>query len=274
MHMRRLRSAPQPVALGLLALATGLSIGVCAMPGDAMPGGARSVAQAQSQAQPQSSDTTLPALSVEQARAAANRILEAVKSGDANQRYSQFSDELKAVSSPSMIAATMRTQPKLRSWRLLSVRSGLRSTTVEASLITSKGQQDLFMVLNDQGKLTGYHIDLTDQAPSLVARNFVTALSQGQFITARSFLSLPMQREIPAEQLQLRWQELERQTGSFVRIRRAVEADTDSSSDQRLVLVNTEFNRLSDSLFVILNTNNEIIGVDFPHDPIAPKPVR
>jgi hypothetical protein len=270
MLMRRLRSATQTVPM--LALATGLSIGLGAIPGGAMFGGPGAAARAQSQVQPQTSGATRPALSVEQARAAANRILEAVKSGNANQRYSQFSDELKAVSSPSMVAATMRTQPKLRSWTLLSVRSGLRSTTVEASLITSKGQRDLFMVLNDEGKLTGYHVDLTDEAPSLVARNFVTALSQGQFITARSFLSLPMQKEIPAERLQLRWQELERQTGSFLRILKAVEAD--SSSDQRLVLVNTEFNRLSDSLFVILNANNEIIGVDFPSDPIAPKPVR
>ncbi|MCP9889855.1 DUF3887 domain-containing protein [Cyanobium sp. Aljojuca 7D2] len=267
MLMRRLRSAPQPVALGLLALATGLSIGLSSMPGTS-----GSAARAQTHSQPQSSNAPLPALSVEQARAAANRILEAVRSGDANLRYSQFSDELKAVSSPSMVATTMRTQPKLRRWTLLSVRSGLRSTTVEASLITSEGPQDLFMVLNDAGKLTGYHLDLTDEAASLVARNFVTALSQGHFITARSFLSLPMQAEIPAERLQLRWQELERQTGSFVRILKAVEAD--SSSDQRLVLVNTEFNRLSDSLFVILNSNNEIINVDFPNDPIAPKPVR
>jgi hypothetical protein len=267
MLMRRLRSATQPVAVGLLALATGLSIGLSAMPGT--PG---SAARAQVQAQPKDNSATLPALRVEQARAAANRILEAVKSGDANLRYSQFSDELKAVSSPSMVAATMRTQPKLLRWTLLSVRSGLRSTTVEASLITSKGQQDLFMVLDDAGKLSGYHRDLTDEAPSLVARDFVTALSQGHFITARSFLSLPMQREIPAERLQLRWQELQRQTGSFVRILKAVEAA--SSSDQRLVLVNTEFNRLSDSLFVILNSNNEIINVDFPNDPIAPKPVR
>ena len=267
MLMRRLRSATQPVALGLLALATGLGIGLSVMPGT--PG---SAARAQAQAQPRSSSASVPALSVEQARAAANRILEAVRSGDANLRYSQFSDELKAVSSPSMVAATMRTQPKLRRWTLLSVRSGLRSTTVEASLITSNGQQDLFMVLNDAGKLSGYHLDLTEEAPSLVARNFVTALSQGHFITARSFLSLPMQNEIPVKRLQLRWQELERETGAFVRILKAVEAD--SSSDQRLVLVNTEFNRLTDSLFVILNSNNEIINVDFPNDPIAPKPVR
>jgi hypothetical protein len=85
-------------------------------------------------------------------------------------------------------------------------------------------------------------------------------------------LSLPLQKEIGASALQARWQQLQRQTGEFVRIRRAVEAE--SNADQRLVLVNTEFNRLTDSLFVILNSNNEIIGVDFPSDPITPKPVR
>jgi len=273
--MRPLRSALLPAlrrgavrrgavqSLGLLALASGLSVGLGVAPG-AMGTGAW--------AQAPSSTASRPALSVEEARAAANRILEAVKNGDANLRYSQFSEELKAVSSPSMVATTMKTQPKLLNWTLLSVQSGLRTTTVEASISTSRGQQDLFLVLNPEGKLSGYHLDLTDEAPSLVARRFVTALSAGHFISARSYMSLPLQKEIGASALQARWQQLQRQTGSFVRIRRAVEAE--SNADQRLVLVNTEFNRLSDSLFVILNSNNEIIGVDFPSDPIAPKPVR
>ena len=56
-----------------------------------------------------------------------------------------------------------------------------------------------------------------------------------------------------------------------MRINKVVEAG--STSDQHLVLVNTEFNRLSDSLFVILDNNNQIIGVDFPSDPVSPKPV-
>jgi hypothetical protein len=37
--------------------------------------------------------------------------------------------------------------------------------------------------------------------------------------------------------------------------------------DQRLVLVQTEFNRLTDNLFVILDANNLITGIDFPIDP-------
>jgi hypothetical protein len=264
MPLRPLHSARKHAPrLGLVVLAMGLSLGQGAA--QAMPGSA-------ALAQALGSSEGRPALSVEQARAAANRILEAVQSGNANLRYSQFSDELKAVSSPSMVETTMRTQPKLLSWKLLSVQGGLRNTTVEASLTTSKGQQELFMVLNGEGKLTGYHVDLSDEAPSLVARKFVTALSQGHFISARSYLSLPMQKDIDPASLQARWQQLQRQTGAFVAIRKVVEAE--SSEDQKLVLVNTEFNRLSDSLFVILNSNNEIINVDFPSDPITPKPVR
>ncbi|MGA0997863.1 MAG: DUF3887 domain-containing protein, partial [Vulcanococcus sp.] len=64
------------------------------------------------------------ALSVDQARAAALRILKAVKDGDANARYAQFSAERQAITSPSMIAATKRTQPKVLGYTLLSVRSG------------------------------------------------------------------------------------------------------------------------------------------------------
>ncbi len=171
-----------------------------------------------------------------------------------------------------MVAESMRTQPKLLSWTLLSVQGGLRNTTVEASLTTSMGKRDLFIVLNPEGKLAGYHQDVTDEAPSVVAKRFVTALSSGHFISARSFLSLPLQKEISASSLQMRWQQLQRQTGEFVRIRKVVVAE--GGGDQRLVLVNSEFNRLSDSLFVILNANNDIIGVDFPNEPIAPKQVR
>ena len=263
MSLRHLRPAQQPqtlsrMALAMLSLATGLSITVASLPG--VPGGA---ALAQSGAEQ-------PALSVEAARAAADRILTAVKSLDANLRFSQFSEELKAVSSPSMVAETMRTQPKLLSWTLLSVQGGLR--TVEASLTTSMGKRDLFIVLNPEGKLAGYHLDVTDEAPSAVAKRFVTALSSGHFISARSFLSLPLQQEISSSSLQARWQQLQRQTGEFVRIRKVVVAE--GGGDQRLVLVNTDFNRLSDSLFVILNANSDIIGVDFPSDPIAPKQVR
>jgi hypothetical protein len=215
---------------------------------------------------------TASTLSVEQAREAADRILRAVQTRDPNLRYAQFSPELKAISSPAMVAHTMRTQPRLLSWTLLSVRGGLTTTTVEATLNTSDGARDLFMVLDNKGQLAGYHFDLTDAKASLVARDFVQALSSGHFITARSFLSLPLQEELTPATLQTKWQQLQRVTGNFQRVLRVVEAE--KKEETQLVLVNTEFNRVTDNLYVILNSNNEITGVDFPNDPAKPAPAK
>jgi cysteinyl-tRNA synthetase len=74
-----------------------------------------------------------------------------------------------------------------------------------------------------------------------------------------------MQKEVSAASLQAKWQRLQRSTGNFIQVKRLVEAA--ENPDQRLVLVQTEFNRLTDNLFVILDANNLITGVDFPIDP-------
>lgn len=257
------RLAVLPMAASLTSTGTALSLALLTTPG--VLAQTKPTPTITGVANTGATQPASPTLSVEEARAAAERILKAVQSGNAELRYSQFSDELKAVSSPAMVAATMRQQGKLLSWTLLSVRSGLRTTTVEVSARTTEGMRDLFLVLNTKGQLAGYHLDLTDEKPSLVASDFVKALSTGHFITARSFLSLPMQSELSAGALQAKWMDLQRYTGNFVGVRRVVEAE--DSAEGRLVLVYTDFNRLSDNLYVILNTNNEIIGVDFPQDP-------
>lgn len=221
------------------------------------------------QAQPSAAQTNSgSALSVEQARAAAIRILNAVKSGNAQARFAQFSPEMQAVTSPSMIAATMRTQPKVLSYELLSVRSGMSGSTVEAELTTKAGKRVVFMVLNSAGKIERYYIDRADDASSTVALQFVQAVSTGNFITAQSFLSPSVQQELTPAVLQRKWLGLQRATGTFVKVGRAVEAE--STPDTRLVLVNVQFNRLSDNLYVILNSDNQITGVDFPENPAGP----
>ena len=250
----------------VISLVCGLAFGL----GAGITGSAGGVAPVAAQQAPADS-TAGDGLSVEKARAAADRILRAIQTQDANLRYAQFSERLKAISSPAMVAQTMRNQPRLLSWTLLSVRGGLKTTTVEASLKTSAGTRDLFMVLNNKGELDGYHLDLTDAKATQVAADFVRALSGGHFITARSFLSLPLQEELSPAALQTKWQQLQRYTGNYVAVRKVVAAE--HNADSRLVLVNTEFNRITDTLFVVLNQNNEIVSVDFPQDPIRPQQV-
>ena len=203
--------------------------------------------------------------------AAADAIFSAIQQRDANKRFSQFSDELKQTSSPSMVQGTLQSWPELISWKITKVNSGLRSTSVSAELTTATGKQEVTLVLNAKGLLQAQLLNAAGQPSTKVAEGFVKAISQGQFITARSFLSLDFQNELPPGALQKRWQELQRVTGNFQQIRKVTEAD--HTSDSKLVLVETDFNRLSDSLFIILNNKNQIIGVDFPTD-VQPKTLR
>jgi hypothetical protein len=155
---------------------------------------------------------------------------------------------------------------------LLSVRSGVSSSIVEAEVNTKVGNRVVFLVLNPQGRIKGYYIDRADDPASEVARQFARALSTGNFITAQSYLSPEFQQEITPAVLQSRWQELQQLTGNFVRLGRAVEAER--TTDSQLVLVNVVFNRLSDNLFVVLNNFNQITGLDFPEVESLASPIR
>ena len=207
-----------------------------------------------------------------EARAAADRILDAVRRRDGNARYALFSEELQQTSSPGMVQTTLDGLPKLESWKINRVYTSLRgNSTVEATLNTAAGSRQVSLVINPQGQLVAQLFNAKDQPSTKVAEAFVKAVSQGQFITARSFLSLDLQKEIPPASLQSKWLDLQARVGTFKRIEGAKEAE--SSNNSKLVLVSISFTRLTDNLFLIVNNSNQIIGVDFPIDATV-KPVR
>ncbi|KEF43271.1 MAG: hypothetical protein ER33_00570 [Cyanobium sp. CACIAM 14] len=254
------RPHPRPALIGLTLLLSGLSL--------LAPRGA----WAQAAPAPMASGQPSAALSEAQARAAAERILRTIQKGDAQARFEQFAPALQRVSSPSMVASTMKTQPRLLRWTIRSIQPGYDSSTVEATLFTSAGPRDLLMVIDASGRIEGYHFNVTDQPAEKVVGDFMKALSGGQFISASSFLSPVVQEQISQAQLQQKWLNLQRITGNFVRVKHISRAE--STPEMKLVIVNTEFNRLTDNLFVTLDANNQIIGVDFPTDPAPPAPAR
>lgn len=204
--------------------------------------------------------------------AAAERILEALRNGDSDTRYRQFAPNLQRMTSPTLIRQRLATMPKVLRWTLGPVVPSQDSSTITARLITSAGPRELLMVINANGLLEGYHFDAADQPAETVARQFVERISQGRYISANSLLSPELQSEIPPAIMQKKWQRLQRLTGDFVAIKQVF--GSDSSSDQKLVLVKSEFRRITDTLFVILNGRNQIVGVDFPTEPNPPAPSR
>ena len=213
-----------------------------------------------------------PALSVAQASAAAEAILKAYQSQNAEAYFALFSDELKATSSPALVAKVLASRAKVLSWRITSIDVGLDTATVDALLQTAKGPVNVVLLIDDEGKLTAYQADLSARASTAVAGRFIAAVTQGKFVEARSFLSLSMQKEISPSGLQAKWLNLQRETGNYVRTRRIIESQR--TGDLRLVLVNLEFTRMADSLYVILDDRNQIVGLDFPNDPAVIKPAR
>ncbi len=244
------------VALALAALATGAPLGAA---------GALELAQTpQGAGAPAARPTSAAAVEL-RARQSAEQILKAMRDGNAKLRYAQFSPDLQRMTSPWLVEMNMRRQPKVRSWTITSVIPGMESSTVEATLQTSAGQRSLLMVIDENGLLAGYHFNVADQPAEKVVRDFMDAITNGRFVLASSFLSQELQEEISAAGLQRKWQHLQRRTGNFLKVRRI--ARSESTADMKLLLVNTQFTRTTDNLFVILDSRNQIVGVDFPTDP-------
>lgn len=254
-------SATPGWALPLLAGATALGLLAAPLPGSlASPAAAPAAAAAV--------DDNPNSLTEAEARAAAERIFTALQKRDAKARFALFAPQLQRVSSPSMVESHMKRQPPLLSWTITSVLPGVSGATVEANLTTARGTRQILIQLDGQGRLAGYHINAADQPAEQVVRRFVEAMTSGRFVLASSYLAPAMQEEIPPAEVQRKWQDLQRLTGNFVRVRRILPSE--STGDMKLVLVNTEFTRLTDSLYVILDNSNQIIGVDFPVEPAAP----
>ena len=212
----------------------------------------------------QSSRVARP-LSETAAKQAADQILEAVRQRDGQLRYSQFSTALQKTSSPSMVQGTLDQLPQLESWTIQSVRTGLSgNSSVEVLLESENGKREATLVINPKGRLVAQLFNVADKDSTKVARAFMDAVSDGQFISARSLLALDLQKEISPQALQNKWLGLQKTTGNFQKIEKVMEAEHGSNGS--LVLVTVRFNRMTDNIFVILNPAGQITGLDFPID--------
>ncbi|MCP9828797.1 MULTISPECIES: DUF3887 domain-containing protein [unclassified Synechococcus] len=204
-------------------------------------------------------------LSQADAKRAAENLLTAIGQRNSQAIYEQLAPELRQSTTVEKVNQRLQGQERILGSKVLEVVSGVDDSTVEAELTTPSGAKKIVLVVDERGRLLAWEWERSSTPIRQIASSFVTAVSRGEVVTARSMLSLELQQQISAQELTNRWQNLEKRTGPFQRVRGTLVAS--QGGDQQLVLVTTQFSRLTDNLFVILDSAGHIIGIDFPTTP-------
>jgi hypothetical protein len=97
-----------------------------------------------------------------------------------------------------------------------------------------------------------------------IAEESVSARASGDWIKARDRYSPALKAEITPQQLEERWERVQKLAGKFKRIVKSEVIPAANEGDPDLVLVTLEFEKVTDDLFFLFNRQKQIIGVDLP----------
>ena len=255
------RRSALPLLLLLGGLVAPISVGVRpAAAGPGLPGltGGGAFALVAEASSPQRKQTK------KNLRQAAEKILLAIRQSDAKALYGYLAEPVRRFATPAGVQQRLASLGGVRSTRIESLVLGADDATVEAELVTPRGTRPITFILDGDGMILGWELDRSQIPVEDTAVSFIKEMAAGRVVSARSLMSTAMQEEMLPATLQERWQGLQKLTGPFQRVRGSVFAGRDET--QQLVLVTTQFGRLTDNLFVILNLQGQVIGVDFPRD--------
>ena len=146
----------------------------------------------------------------------------------------------------------------------MGISPGYNTTTVDAVVVTTTGDQPLLMVLDEDGKLLAWKWSQQVRPIETTALDFVRALAAERWVQARTKLSLQLQEELSPADLERKWSKLNRVSGGFRNVKDAVIAS--QGGEQQLVLVAVEFGKATSNLFVIFDDQGRIINVDISRD--------
>ena len=203
-------------------------------------------------------------LSTTKATATAEQLLTALEQRRGDVIHASLSPAVKGSLSPQQVQDRLNQLPAILSSRIVLVASGYRTTTVDALLKTARGEEDLLLVLDDDGKLLAWKWVDAVQPIERTALDFAADLAAGRWLAARSKLSLDLQEDLAPDDLQRKWLKLSSVAGGFRQLKDAVIAS--QGGDQQLVLVSIEFGNATSNLFVIFDERGQIINVDISRD--------
>ena len=203
-------------------------------------------------------------LSTTKATATAEQLLTALEQRRGDVIHASLSPAVKGSLSPQQVQDRLNQLPAILSSRIVLVASGYRTTTVDALLKTARGEEDLLLVLDDDGKLLAWKWVDAVQPIERTALDFAADLASGRWLATSSKLSLDLQEDLAPDDLRRKWLKLSSVAGGFRQLKDAVIAS--QGGDQQLVLVSIEFGNATSNLFVIFDERGQIINVDISRD--------
>jgi hypothetical protein len=122
---------------------------------------------------------------------------------------------------------------------------------------------DVVITFNDKQEIVGINFPTRESIQS-IAEKSVKAIASGDLIIARGNFHPNLKAEISPQQLEQKWQGLQKRVGAFKRIVKTETRMGATANDVNLVLLNLEFEKDTDDLIVIFDQQKQIVGIDFP----------
>ena len=213
---------------------------------------------------PVSAQAATTELSPAQATKVSELLLDALQQRDGKVIHRILADAVSNSVTVEQVQKRLDSRTAVTGSRVVSVSPGYRTTTVDAVVITAKGEESLLLVLDEDGQLLAWKWADAMRPIEQSALEFVEELSAERWVAARSRLSLQLQQDLAPGDLQRKWSKLVGVSGGFRKVKDAVIAS--QGGDQQLVLVAVEFGKTTANLFVIFDDRGRIINVDISRD--------
>jgi hypothetical protein len=151
--------------------------------------------------------------------------------------------------------------------KVLSTRS---ANTINAYLVFVKTQfqkesGEFIFTFNNRGEILGIDFPTIGSLDE-ISKIVVEALADGNFAKARGYLHSSLKTEIFPQQVQEKWQQLLKSTGDFKRIKSITVRRGSAVDNTDVVLVDVEFAKVSEDIFVIFDNNRRVVGIDVPEE--------
>ena len=138
-------------------------------------------------------DLTRTELSPAQATAAAEHLLDALKNRQGDVMHDALATPVQASVDVKTIQERLDQRMAIEATRVVSVIPGYNTTTIDAVVTTASGNEEMLMVLDEEGKLLAWKWIDRIKPIETTAVEFARDLAAGRWVAARSKMSLQLQ---------------------------------------------------------------------------------